>query len=278
MRIIAKLDIKGPNLVKGIHMEGLRVLGNPEYFAEYYYQEGIDELVYIDVVASLYNRNSLTDLIKRTASNIFVPLTVGGGIRSLDDIKNVLDSGADKVYLNTSAINDPTFITAASRKYGSSTIVIGMEILKQPNGQYFCYTNNGREETGREAISWAQEVQKLGAGEIFITFIDTEGLAVGLDLFFIRELLDTVNIPVVVTGGIGKASQIVELSNINSLSGIAIASLLHYNAIKQTKVTNFTSEEGNKTFLSTDNEIENYMNMDKLSIRQIKGLIIKSEE
>jgi len=273
MRLIAKLDVKGPNLVKGVHLEGLRVLGNPEYFAEYYYNEGIDELVYIDVVASLYNRNNLSDLIKRTASNIFVPLTVGGGIRSLDDIKKVLDSGADKVYLNTAAVNDPYFITEASRKYGSSTIVIGLEVLKHSNGQYFCYTNNGREETGIEAITWAQEVQNLGAGEIFVTFIDTEGLGVGLDVLFIRKLLETVSIPVVVSGGIGKASQIKELSNVNSLSGIAIASLLHYNALNQIKISNFASEEGNTTFLASDKEIHNYMNIDKLSLRQIKGLI-----
>jgi len=270
MRIIARLDIKGPNLVKGVHLEGLRAMGNPRFFAEHYYNEGIDELVYIDVVASLYNRNSLIDLVKITSRNIFVPLTVGGGIRSLDDIKDILDSGADKVYLNTAAINNPRFISEAAIRYGASTIVIGLEILKHSSGDYFCYTNNGREETGKEAISWALEVQELGAGEIFITFIDTEGLGVGLDIPFIKKVLRKISIPVVVSGGIGKLVHAYELSMLESLSGIAIASMLHYSSIKKIPKQFSDSNEGNFNFISNNS---NYLDFEDTTVDRIKDQI-----
>ena len=137
IRIIPRLDIKGPNLVKGIHLEGLRVLGKPEDFAKYYYEQGADELFYQDVVASLYERNSLKDIISRTAKEIFIPLTVGGGIRTIDDIRNVLRAGADKVCINTAAIKNPDFIRQASRVFGTSTIVISIEVIKHSDGNYF---------------------------------------------------------------------------------------------------------------------------------------------
>jgi len=164
IRIIPRLDIKGPNLVKGIHLEGLRVLGKPEDFAKLYYEQGADELIYQDTVASLYQRNSLTDIITRTAKNIFIPITVGGGLRTLDDINTVLRAGADKVSINTAAINNPDFITEASRVFGSSTIVIAIEAIKQPDNSYLAYTDNGREYTGVDAIAWAKEVEERGAG------------------------------------------------------------------------------------------------------------------
>ena len=163
VRIIPRLDIKGPNLVKGIHLEGLRVLGKPEDFAKLYYEQGADELFYQDTVASLYQRNNLTDIVTRTAKNIFIPLTVGGGIRTLDDINNVLRTGADKVAINTASINNPQFINQASKTFGSSTIVVTIEVICQPNGTYLAYTDNGREYTGVEVVKWAREVEERGA-------------------------------------------------------------------------------------------------------------------
>src|SRR3989344_2874988 len=151
-RIIGRLDIKGPNLVKGIHLEGLRVLGKPEQFAKYYYESGADELIYMDVVASLYGRNSLLGIVEKTAKEIFIPLTVGGGIRSLSDIRDVLRAGADKVALNTAAIGNPQIVSEASQMFGSSTIVISIEAIKQPDGQYLAFTDNGREHTGLDVV------------------------------------------------------------------------------------------------------------------------------
>src|SRR3989338_2186132 len=148
IRIIPRLDVKGPNLVKGIHFEGLRVLGKPEHFARYYYELGADELLYMDVVASLYNRNSLHDIVERTAKDIFIPLTVGGGIRTIGDIRGILRAGADKVSLNTAAIKNPEIIKEASKMFGSSTILVSIEAIKQTDGKYFAYTDNGREFTG----------------------------------------------------------------------------------------------------------------------------------
>ena len=139
IRIIPRLDIKGPNLVKGIHLEGLRALGSPSDYAKFYYENGADELLFMDVVASLYDRNSLHDIISKTAENIFIPITVGGGLRTLDDIKSVLRAGADKVCLNTAAIRTPKLIDQATNQFGSSTIVIAIEAIAQDNGEYFCF-------------------------------------------------------------------------------------------------------------------------------------------
>ena len=208
-RIIPRLDIKGPNLVKGIHLEGLRVLGKPEDFAKLYYKDGADELIYQDTVASLYQRNSLTDIITKTANNIFIPITVGGGLRSLDDINKVLRAGADKVSINTAAISNPSFISEASRTFGSSTIVIAIEAIKQSQDNYLAYTDNGREYTGVDAVTWAKQVEELGAGEILLTSIDKEGTGTGFDLDLINKITKSVSIPVISHGGAADASHII---------------------------------------------------------------------
>ncbi|MEO8679073.1 MAG: imidazole glycerol phosphate synthase cyclase subunit, partial [Vicinamibacterales bacterium] len=181
-RIIPRLDIKGPNLVKGVHLEGLRVLGQPEAFARWYSEGGADELIYLDVVASLYGRNSLLDFVSRTSAEIFIPLTVGGGLRSLDDIRAVLCAGADKVALNTAAVADPALITAAAHRFGSSAIVITIEAIETAPGKYEAFTNNGREATGLDAVLWAERAVSLGAGEVLLTSVDREGTGRGFDL------------------------------------------------------------------------------------------------
>lgn len=251
IRIIPRLDIKGPNLVKGIHLEGLRVLGKPEDFATLYYEQGADELIYQDTVASLYQRNSLTEIVKRTVKNIFIPLTVGGGIRTLEDIKLALRSGADKVSINTAAIKNPNFIDQSSKAFGSSTIVIAIESIKQNDGTYLAYTDNGREFTGVEVISWAKEVEKRGAGEILITSIDNEGTGSGYDLNLIKLIADAVKIPIIAHGGCGSGNHIMEVLNASKVDAVALASSLHYSSLNQHQNNLIKSfeDEGNIEFL-----------------------------
>ena len=232
VRTIARLDVKGPNLVKGIHLEGLRALGQPGEFARHYYESGIDELVYMDAVASLYGRNSLTDIVSRTASETFVPLCVGGGLRSLDDIRDVLHSGADKVALNTQAIADPEFVRAASRRFGSSTIVISIQAKRRSNGSYECFTDSGREPTGKEVLAWAKEVEALGAGEVMVTAIDREGTGKGYDLELTRTLAESLSIPVIACGGAGSAEDVADAVLQGRADAVCIAGLLHYGALR----------------------------------------------
>ena len=202
IRIIPRLDIKGPNLVKGIHLEGLRVLGKPHAFAKYYYENGADELFFQDVVASLYGRNSMDNIIRKTASEIFIPLTVGGGIKSIEDINTVLRCGADKVAINTAAISNKDFIREASEKFGCSTIVVALEAIKESGGKYLAYTDNGREFTGVDALEWSEEVVSLGAGELLVTSVDNEGTGQGFDLELLGNISSRVEVPVIGHGGL----------------------------------------------------------------------------
>lgn len=249
IRIIPRLDIKGPNLVKGIHLEGLRVLGQPEDFARYYYEQGADELIYMDVVASLYERNSLHEIITKTAKDIFIPLTVGGGLRTLEDIQAVLRAGADKVSLNTAAIQNPEMIRDASRMYGSSTIVVAIEAIKQPDGSYLAYTDNGREYTGVEVLGWAKRVEELGAGEILITSVDQEGTGSGFDLELACMVADAVAIPVIAHGGAGSEEDVKNVILRGHADAVAIASILHYDVITHAQPEAEDSVEGNREFL-----------------------------
>lgn len=256
LRIIPRLDIKGPNLVKGIHLEGLRVLGSPDSFARYYYEQGADELLYMDVVASLYNRNSLNECITRTAKEVFIPLTVGGGIRIIDDIRQILKAGADKVAINTAAIKRPEFIKEAARRFGSSTIVVSIEVIKQEDGAYHCFHDNGREPAAMELKDWVVRAQELGAGELFITSVDHEGTGKGFDLNLLHYISDSIQVPFTVHGGAGKSEDIVELMRHFNPSGVAIASLFHYDAIKN--IANSTNhEEGNRDFMLSGRKVQN---------------------
>jgi len=250
IRIIPRLDIKGPNLVKGVHLEGLRVLGKPEHFARYYYENGADELCYMDAVASLYGRNSLLDIIQRTAREIFIPLTVGGGIRSVEDIRAVLRAGADKVSLNTAALRQPDLIREASRAFGSSTIVVSIEAIRQPDGKYLAYTDCGREETGMDAVDWAMRAAALGAGELLVTSVDREGTGKGFDVELTRRIAECVPIPVIASGGAGRLEHVYEVIHEGRADAVSVASLLHYNYVKQllTPEQEF-SREGNTEFL-----------------------------
>lgn len=251
VRVIPRLDIKGPNLVKGIHLEGLRVLGKPERFARYYYEQGADELLYMDVVASLYGRNSLLDIVRRTAQEIFIPLTVGGGLRSLEDIKEALRAGADKVSINTAAIRNPELIREASRRFGSSTIVVSIEAIRQPDGRYEAYTDNGRERTGVDAFVWARQAAELGAGELLVTSIDREGTGEGFDLELTRTIAESVPIPVIACGGAGKISDVSQVVTEGKADAVCLASVLHYHCIRYDAGQDVFSDEGNIEYLKT---------------------------
>lgn len=252
VRIIPRLDVKGPNLVKGIHLEGLRVLGDPNDFAKHYYENGADELIYMDVVASLFERNSLSEIVSSTAKQIYIPITVGGGIRTLEDIKNILRSGADKVSLNTAVIKDPNIIKEAALMYGSSTIVVAIEAIKEANGKYLAYTDNGREWTGKEVKEWAKEVESLGAGEIVITSVDKEGTGEGFDIELTKMVSEAVSIPVIAHGGAGTPKDVVDVIKKGKADAVSIASILHYGIINKQKFEK-KSDEGNTEFLKKRN-------------------------
>ncbi len=244
IRIIPRLDIKGPNLVKGVNFEGLRVLGKPEQFARHYYEAGADELIYMDAVASLYGRNSLLEIVRRTAEEIFIPLTVGGGLRSVEDIRKALRSGADKVAINTMAIQRPELIREASRAFGSSTILISIEASRKPDGTYEAYTEFGRQATGINAVEWAKRAVELGAGEIAVTSIDRDGTGQGFDLPLTRAISEAVSVPVIAAGGAGKKDHVREAVVEGQADAVCIASLLHYRHVRECKhdPADFSSE------------------------------------
>lgn len=249
IRIIPRLDIKGSNLVKGIHLEGLRVLGKPEHYAKQYYQQGADELMYQDVVASLFGRNSLLDIVSRTAQEISIPLTVGGGIRTLADIRALLRAGADKVAVNTAAVSRPDFIREAAHAFGSSTIVVAIEAIKESNGNYLAYTDYGREHTGLDAFAWAEQAAALGAGEIIATSVDREGTGSGYDIGLIEGIAARVTVPVVAHGGAGKAGDVVDAVEAGA-DAVCLASILHYKTAENLVKDHIIQEsEGNLEFL-----------------------------
>lgn len=266
-RIIARLDIKGPNVVKGIHLEGLRVMGKPAEFANYYYESGADEILFMDVVASLFERNSLHNIISETARNTFIPITVGGGLRTIDDIRAVLRAGADKVCLNTAAIKNPDVIKRASSIFGSSTIVVAIEAIKETNGKFLAYTDNGREHTGVEVTDWAQELERLGAGEIIITSVDREGTGEGFDNNLINSITSEVSIPVVAHGGPGKKEHIIDVFKNTDVDGVSLASVLHYEFIQNKKQEVETNGEGNTEFLRQKRSFHNFQ---PSTIKEIK--------
>lgn len=270
IRVIPRLDIKGPNLVKGIHLEGLRVLGKPSDFARYYYEQGADELMFMDVVASLYERNSLHDIISETARSIFIPITVGGGLRSISDIKEVLRAGADKVCLNTAAINNQQLIKDATRMFGSSTIVVAIEAIKESNGTYLAYTDNGREYTGVDVFEWAQKLDEMGVGEIVITSVDREGTGEGFDIELIKKVSSLVSVPVIAHGGAGKREDIPTVFNEGGADAVALGSLLHYQFIKDNE-SQESDKEGNTEFLK---QKRNFHTFEPCHLQEIKEHLI----
>ena len=247
LRLIARLDIKGANLIKGIHLEGLRVVGDPQIHAAKYYQDGADEIIYMDTVASLYGRNNLVDVVSRATEHVFVPITVGGGIRSVEDARTLLRAGADKVAINTAAIKEPKLISQLSDVWGSSTIVLSIEAKKTGDNKWEAYTDNGRERTGLDVGQWAETGAKLGAGEIFVTSVDQEGTRKGFDCELVAEITKRVEIPVIASGGFGSLDHLSQLVKTAKPTGVAIADSLHYNRYSFEQIRSFCLANGIST-------------------------------
>jgi imidazole glycerol-phosphate synthase subunit HisF len=235
LRIIPRLDIKGANLIKGVQLEGLRVVGDPHAHALRYYAEGADEILFLDIVASLYQRNSLNDIIKRAADQVYIPITVAGGVRSLEDVSNMMRSGADKVAINTAAIARPDLIDEVSQRYGSQCMVLGVEAKRvssegEPD-RWEAYTDNGREKSGLDVIEWVQKAVRMGAGEILLTSVDREGTRKGYDVELVRQVCQAVSVPVIASGGFGHVNHMQEVA-LAGASGVAIADALHFKRMQ----------------------------------------------
>jgi cyclase len=228
-RLIARLDVKGPNLIKAIHLEGLRVIGSPNEHALRYYQQGADELIYMDCVASLYGRNSLGDIVRNAVKDVFVPMTVGGGIRSVDDAMELLRCGADKVAVNTAAVTNPQLISDIAHRFGSQCVVMSVEAKQVEPSRWEAYTDNGRERTGLDVIEWVKRGVALGAGEILLTSVDRDGTRRGFDVALVRAVTAVVSVPVIASGGMGKPDDLVEVVRHGEADAVAMADILHYN-------------------------------------------------
>ena len=279
LRIIPRLDIKGPNLVKGVHLEGLRVLGKPEDFAYQYYLDGADELIYMDIVASLYGRNNLLDIVRQTAKKIFIPLTVGGGIRTMEDIRGVLRAGADKVAINTAAIQNHNIIKEGAKTFGSQCIVVSMEVRKNERGHYEIFTDNGRQETGVDVFKWARAVCDFGAGEILLTSIDRDGTGTGYDIELVSKVSEIVPIPVIASGGAGSIDDVEKVIKLTKVSAVSAASVFHYNRIDKA-LPRRHFEEGNVEFLKEYSKIDKYRfkRIKPFSIFETKTKLAKNDD
>ena len=229
MRIIARLDIKGENLIKGIQLEGLRVIGNPYEYALKYYLDGIDEIIYIDSVASLYGRNNLYNILKDTSSDIFIPIVAGGGIRKVEDIYNILEAGADKVAINTAVIERPELISEAADIFGSQCVVVSIQSKQVSHNKWEVLTEGGRERTGIDVVEWAKRAVDLGAGEILLTSVDRDGTKRGCDTEIINQVSTSISIPVIASGGAGSIKDVKDAVINGGGDAIAVVSILHYD-------------------------------------------------
>ena len=228
-RIIVKLDVKPPYVVKPVHFEGLRKVGLPVDLAKKYYEQGADEIMYIDIVSSLYQRNIIFEEIEKTANELFIPFGVGGAVRSIDEFSKLFHKGADKVAINTYAVQeDPEIINQAAEIFGNQAVVVNVEAKKWEN-HWECYSDCGRIQSGKDVLEWVKEVQERGAGEILLQSVDRDGRQKGFDLELCRKVVDLVDIPVVVASGAGRLEDIKKVIEYAKPSGVAIASLLHYD-------------------------------------------------
>lgn len=237
IRLIGRLDIKNSNLIKSINLEGLRIVGNPNTFAKKYYDEGIDELILMDVVATLYGRNYLTDILREITKKIFIPITIGGGVRSIEDAKKLLSSGADKVAINSAAVKSPKFVENLVKEIGSQSVVISVEAKKKDNW-WEVYTSNGREPSGKNVVGWIEELMQLGAGEILLTSIDREGTRTGFDTDLVNQVSKICKIPLIISGGFGKTN---DLDNVlkNQIDAVAIADGIHYGRYTVSEIKDY---------------------------------------
>jgi|TARA_B110000881_G_C18565787_1_gene512554 cyclase len=274
-RIIARLDIKNNFLVKGMHLEGLRILGYPELFSKKYFDDNIDEIIFQDVVASLYKRNQLSYLTNKISENVFVPITVGGGIKSIADIKEILVNGADRVSINTGAIHNKKFVKEAVKIFGSSTICISIETLKI-NNSYKIYTDSGRTEINIDVFDWIKEVQDLGIGEIILTSINNEGTGKGFDISLYEKASKISKIPLLAHGGAKTPDNVYDVFSKANVDGVIIASAFHFNYYKElldkkeiplTGSTNFLKDKNTHAISFEIKKLKEYLKSKKIEVR-----------
>ena len=244
IRIIPCLDVKDGKVVKGTNFINLKYAGDPVKQAQIYDKQGADELCFLDITASSEKRNIIFDVVKKTAQKCFMPLTVGGGVRSIKDIRKLLLCGADKVSINTAAIKNPKLVQESSAKFGNQCIVVAIDAKKIKKNKWEIYTHGGRKRTGIDAITWAKKMEKLGAGEILLTSMDKDGTKSGFDLELTKKISNNVNIPVIASGGVGNIKHLVEGIKIGKASAVLAASIFHYGKYTVRQVKNKMKQKG----------------------------------
>ena len=231
IRVIGRLDVKGRRLIKGVQYEGVRVLGDAFDYAKDYYLQGVDELIYIDAVASLYGRPSMDDLLTDTVQEVFVPVTAGGGVSNVDDVKGLLSSGADKVAINTAAIRNPKLISDVAERFGSQCMVVSIQAKKLAENKWEAYIECGREKTGIDVLEWVAHVESLGAGEILLSSIDKDGTAKGGDLELINAVSTHASIPVIASSGLGSTIDVERVIGQGNADAVAIGKAFHFDQL-----------------------------------------------
>lgn len=284
-RIISKLEVKGPNLIKGCQFDGLRSLGLAKYFSKKYFDEGIDELIYQDIVASLYGFEPKYEEIKKISDQIFIPFTVSGGIKNLEQIKKIFGSGADKVAINSSATKNPKLIEESAKEFGSQSIVSSIDIYSYDNmaknlKEREVWINNGKDKTNLNLFEWISKVYELGAGEVLITLIDSDGMGKGLDLDLVNKISEISKVPVIVSGGIGTANDVSKLFSNTNVDAVSISSLFHYHYLKNFDLNPFKKiknlrmgkniDIGNYEFINYGYGDEKYLFVEPTSIPNLK--------
>ena len=242
MRIIARLDIKNEDVIKGINFEGLRVVGKPNELAKKYYNDGADELIYSDCVASLYGRNNLSKLVKKTAEDIFIPITVAGGIRKEQDADSLMKNGSDKIAINTELFKNKQIGKLLVHKYGSQSVMLSIQAKKISKSSWEAYINFGRDKTNTDVIEWSKEMAHYNFGELLLTSIDADGLSAGFDVELYEKVSKIINIPIIACGGFGKLAHIDELRKYANIDAISISKSLHYNQIKISEIKKFVKK------------------------------------
>ena len=244
VRIIPCLDVKDGRVVKGVHFENLREAGDPVEHASFYSREKADEIVFLDISATIEGRKTMVDVVKRVSDVVFIPMTVGGGIRNLQDIEELLKSGADKVSINTSAVRNPELIEEGAKRFGSQCIIVAIDAKKVEDNRWDVYVESGKTPTGLDAVDWAKKVQELGAGEVLLTSIDMDGTQKGYDIELTRSVAESVSIPVIASGGAGTLQHMADVIIKGKASAVLLASLLHFRKYTIAQIKEFLKDKG----------------------------------
>lgn len=270
VRIIPFLDIKNNIVIKGINFEGLRSLGYAKDFAKLYFSHGADEICYQDNVATVYGTNNLVKFVSQSAKNVFIPLTVGGGIRSINDALLMFKAGADKITVNSAVVDNINFLKTITKIFGSSNISVMIQVIKIGK-KYFISKSNGRDIVYKDPVDWAKKIEEFGAGEVIIRSVNHDGLKSGFDIFITKKIVENLSIPVIASGGAGNLRHIYEVIKYANVSGVGLASMLHYEAIKFLPKKKI--KIGNTIFLDSIKKDKKEQN----TIKQIKDYLIKKK-